>query len=166
MAASVYPSTQVTELVRGHIPGFAASDIVAGAAVCIASSGDWTFQMCQTSADKPVGIARNSPKAGQPVSVYDDGNIKRTNILGLGAGASFSRQSYLGVIGTSSVTHPKSAVAVTVPVLGQVKGTPSVGVGASTAAVWAVGVAYESAAAGDFAAFRVEPRLLSGLVLS
>lgn len=167
MAGSVYPSVQYGEtVVRGHIPGFAASDIVAGAPVCLASSGDWSFKMCASSNDKPVGIARNSPKAGQAVSVLDDFNIVRTNVLGNGAGASFPRQAFLGVVGTSTVTHPQSAVSVTFGVLGQVTGTPSLAVGASAAATWAVGVAYESAAAGDYAAFRVEPRLLSGQVLS
>lgn len=164
--ASVYPSTQWGEVIRTRTPFFAASDIVAGAPVCIASAADFGVQMCQTSADKPIGIAEGSPKAGQAVSVFDPGNILRRYPLGLGAGASFSRQSYLGVIGTSSVTHPQSAVAVTTPVIGRVTGTPSVAVGASTAATWAVGVAYESAAAADKAAYRVEPRLLSGLVTS
>lgn len=162
MAGSVYPSFQVaTQVLRGRLPMFAASDIVAGAAVRVASSGDWSVQMCQSSAEKPLGIARDFAAAGDPVAVYDDGNILRS-----AAGASFSRQAYLGIVGTSSTTHPISNVSVTYGVLGQVAGTPSVAVGASSAAVWALGQAYESAAIGDLAAFRVEPRLLSGLVNS
>jgi len=51
-------------------------------------------------------------------------------------------------------------------VIGQVVGTPSVAVGASTAPVWAVGQAWESAATGDQAAYRIEPALLSGIVNS
>jgi hypothetical protein len=160
---STYPSGQIGDVKRHVIPGFGASDIWQGAPVCLASSGDWTFQMVTSAAQKPVGIARDFAAAGQPVSVYDDGNIQRTYP---GAGGSFSRQAYVGYVGTSSGVHPVSGVTVTYPVLGQVAGTPSVAVGASSAAVWAVGVAYESAALNDQAAFRVEPRLLSGLVTS
>lgn len=161
MAGSVFPSAQVTSVKRGLVPVFAASDIFPGAAVRIASSGDWAVQMVQSSAEKPLGIARDYAAAGDPVAVYDDFNIVRTP-----AGASFSRESYLGVVGTSSAVHPISGVTVTYPVLGQVTGTPSVAVGASVAPVWAVGQAWESAAIGDMAAFRIEPRLLSGLVTS
>lgn len=160
MAASVYPSVQVQTIHKGVMPAFAASDIVAGTPVRIASSGDWAVQMCQSSAEKPVGVARDYAAAGDPVSVLEDFNILRSP-----AGASFSRQSFVGVVGTSSMTHPISAVTVTYPVIGQVSGTPSVAVGASAAAVWAVGQAWESAAIGDMAAYRVEPRLLSGLVV-
>lgn len=160
---STYPSGQLSEVLRGHIPCFAASDIWAGAPVCLASSGDWTVTMCPDSSHKPIGVAKDFAAAGDSVSVYDDGNIKRSYP---GAGGSFTRQSFVGVVGTSSGVHPISGVNVTYPVLGQVSGTPSVAVGASAAAVWAVGVAYESAAVGDQAAYRIEPRLLSGLVTS
>lgn len=162
--ASVYPSTQWTTVKRFEIPCFAASDIVAGAAVRLASSGDFAVQMCQSSAEKAIGIARDYAIAGNPISVFDDGNILRMNTAGQGAGASFSRQSYVGVVGTSTVVHPQSGVTVTYGVLGAVTGTPSIAVGASTSSVFAVGVAFESAAIGDQAAFRIEPRLLSGLV--
>lgn len=161
MAGSVYPSTQLATVLRGKLPMFAASDIVAGAPVRIASSADWGVQMVQSSAEKPLGIARDNAIAGDPITVYDDGNVLRTV-----AGASFSRQAFVGVVGTSSVTHPISGIAVTTPVLGQVAGTPSVAVGASSTSVWAVGQAWESAAAGDQIGYRVEPRLLSGLVVS
>lgn len=164
--ASVYPSTGWATLRRNVLPGFAASDIVQGAPVCLASSADDGFIMCTSSAQKPVGVARDYAIAGNAVAIYDYGNELRTNVGGNGAGASFSRQSYIGVIGTSSVTHPQSGVAVTAPLLGQVTGTPSVAVGASTAAVYAVGVAYESAAVGDQAKYRIEPALLSGIVNS
>lgn len=160
---STYPSGQISVVKRFEIPAFAASDIMVGAPVRLASSGDSTVQMCLTSAEKPLGVARDYAAAGGAISVYDDGNIQR---MWLGAGASFSRQSYVGVVGTSTGVHPQSGATITYPVMGQVTGTPSVAVGASTAAVWAVGVAFESAAAGDQAAFRVEPRLLSGLVTS
>lgn len=159
--ASVYPSTQWTSVRRGLLPCFAASDIVAGAPVRIASSGDGAVQMVQSSAEKPLGVARDFAAAGDAVAVFDDFNVIRSP-----AGASFSRQSYLGVVGTSSIAHPISGVTAVYPVLGQVTGTPSVAVGASTAPVWAVGQAWESAAIGDNAAYRVEPRLLSGLVTS
>ena len=160
---STYPSGQVTDVKRFEIPCFAASDIWQGAPVCLASCGDWTVEMVTSSAQKPIGIARDFAGAGNPVSIFDDGNIQRTFP---GAGGSFSRQAYIGYVGTSSGVHPVSGVTVTYPVLGQVAGTPSVAVGASTTAVWAVGVAYESAALNDQAAFRIEPRLLSGLVTS
>lgn len=159
MAASVYPSVQVTNVKKGLLPCFAASDIVAGAAVRLASSGDWSVQMCQTSAEKPLGIARDYAAAGKAVAVFEDFNVVRSP-----AGASFSRQSFLGVVGTSSMVHPVSGVTVTYGVLGQVNGTPSIAVGASATQVWAVGQAWESAAIGDNAAYRIEPRLLSGLV--
>jgi hypothetical protein len=160
---STYPSGQISTVKRFEIPCFAASDIWEGAPVCLASCGDWTVEMCLTSANKPLGVARDYAIAGGAVSVFDDGNIQRTYP---GAGASFSRQSYVGVVGTSSGIHPQSGVSVTYPVIGQVAGTPSVAIGASSAPVWALGVAFESAATGDQAAFRVEPRLLSGLVAS
>jgi hypothetical protein len=159
---STYPATQVTSVKRFEIPAFAGSDIWAGAAVYLASGGDWTVQMCTSSSQKPLGIARDYAQAGDPVSVWDYGNIQRT--YPIGAGGSFPRQAYVGVIGTSSGVHPESGVTVTYPVLGQVNSTPSVPVGASAASVWAVGVAYESAAIGDSAAFRIEPALLSGVV--
>lgn len=164
--SSTYPSSQLTTLQRSSIPGFAGSDIVQGAPLCIASGGDSSFIMATSSAQKPVGTARDYAVAGDAVAVLDYGNEVRTNIAGMGAGASFSRQSYIGVIGTSTVTHPQSGVLVTAPVLGQVAGTPSVAIGASAAPVWALGVAYESAALGDAALYRVEPALLSGLVIS
>jgi hypothetical protein len=166
MAASVYPSSGWTTLRRHVLPGFAASDIVQGAPVCVASNADSAFVMCTTSAQKPVGVARDYAIAGNPVAVFDFGNQVRTAVGGQGAGASFSRQSYVGIVGTSSMTHPQSGVTVTYGVIGQVTGTASVGVGASTAAVWALGVAYESAALGDFAEYRIEPALLSGIVNS
>lgn len=160
--ASVYPSTQWSTLHRGSIPMFAASDIVQGAPVCVASAGDDSVIMCTTSAQKPIGVARDSAIAGNAIAVADDGNIVRTSIFGNGAGGSFPRQAFVGVIGTSTVTHPQSGVVVTAPLIGQV-----VGVGSATGTnLWAVGVAYESAAVGDFAAFRVEPRILSGLPLA
>jgi len=163
MAASVYPSSQISTLKRFEIPCFAASDIVAGAAVRLTSSGDWSVQMIQTSAEKPIGIARDFAVAGDPVAVFDGGNIVRTNVGGFGAGASFTRQAFIGVIGTSSMVHPQSLVAVTYGALGPLNpGTT----GASGAAIFAIGVAYESAAAGDYAAYRVEPTLLSGVLVN
>ncbi len=167
MAASVYPSTQWTTVERALIPAFAGSDIVQGAAVCIASGGDNQVIMCTSSAQKPIGVARDYSQAGQAVAVYDYGNIARTNVGGNGAGASFSRESYVGIVGTSTMTHPQSGVTVTYGLIGQV--APAVGataVGGSATALYALGVAYESAATGDFAAFRIEPALLSGLVNS
>jgi hypothetical protein len=161
--ASVYPSTQWATLRRSAIPGFAGSDIVQGAPVRIASSGDNAFIMVTTQQEKPVGIARDSAIAGNAVTVWDDGNIVRTDTFGMGAGGSFNRMQYLGVSGTSTVVHPQSGVTVTAPVLGAVAGASPLGYPAGSQ-IWAVGVAYESAAIGDFAAFRVEPRLLSGLV--
>lgn len=165
--ASVYPSTQWGSVLRSSIPGFAGSDIVQGAAVCIASGGDSQFIMCTSSAQKPVGVARDYAVAGDAVAVLDYGNEIRTNVGGNGAGASFSRESYIGVIGTSTMTHPQSGVTVTYGALGQVAPVSgATGVGGSTTALYALGVAYESAAAGDFAAVRIEPALLSGLVNS
>ena len=160
---STYPSGQAGTIKRFELPCFAASDIWQGAPVCLASSGDWTVQMVTSSTQKPIGIARDFATAGNPISVWDYGNIQRTYP---GAGGSFSRQSYVGYVGTSSGVHPISGVTVTYPVLGQVSGTPSVAIGASTAAVWAVGIAWESAALNDQAAFRIEPALLSGIVNS
>lgn len=160
---STYPSGQIEDVKRFEIPCFAASDIVQGAPVCLASCGDWTVEMVTSSAQKPLGVARDYAIAGNPVAVFDDGNIQRTLP---GAGGSFSRQSYVGVVGTSSMVHPQSGQTVTFGVIGQVSGTPSVAIGASTGAVWALGVAFESAALNDQAAFRIEPRLLSGLVNS
>lgn len=156
--ASVYPSTQWGEIKRFELPMFAASDIIAGTIVRVASSGDLAVQMVLSSAEQPLGIARDNAKAGEAVSVFDDGNVKR--IL---AGASFTRQAQIGYVGTSQTTHPESGVTVTYPYAGQVTGTPSVAVGASTTAVWSLGQAVESAAIGDMAAVRVSPRLLSGL---
>ena len=165
--ASVYPSTQWTTVLRALIPGFSGSDIVQGAPVCIASGGDSQFIMCTSSAQKPVGIARDYSIAGDAVAVLDYGNLVRTNIGGNGAGGSWSRESYVGVIGTSTMTHPQSGVVVTYPVIGQVAPVAgATGVGGSTTALYAVGVAYESAAIGDFAEYRIEPALLSGLVNS
>jgi hypothetical protein len=162
--ASTYPSSQWATLRRSAIPAFAGSDIVQGAPVCIASGGDDQVVMCTSANQKPIGVARDYAIAGNAVTVYDDGNVVRTNIGGNGAGASFSRQAYVGVIGTSSITHPQSGVAVSTPVLGAVAGGSPLGVGGVGSQIWAVGVAYESAAVGDWSAFRVEPRLLSGLV--
>ena len=163
LMASVYPSQQFGTVKRGLIPCIAGSDIWWGAPVCLASGGDWTVIMATTSAQKPIGVARDYAAAGKAVSIWDDGNITRTYP---GAGGSFPREAYVGVVGTSSGTHPISNVSVTYPVIGQVTGTPSVAVGASTAAVWALGVAFESAALNDQTAFRIEPRLLSGIVNS
>lgn len=166
--ASTYPSTQWATVRRqAALPMSAGSDIVQGAAVCVASTGDNQVIMCTSSAQKPLGVARDYAIAGNAVAVYDYGTEVRTNVGGLGAGASFSRQSYIGIIGTSTVTHPQSGVTVTVGAFGQVAPVAgATGVGGSGTALYAVGVAYESAAVGDFANFRIEPALLSGIVNS
>lgn len=164
MAGSVYPSTQWDTLHRSSIPAFAGSDVVQGALVCIASSGDSSVIMCTSPNQKPIGVARDYAIAGNPISVADDGNILRTNVGGNGAGGSITRQGYVGIIGTSSMVHPQSGVTVTFGLLGQVNGGSPLGVGGVGSQVWAGGVAYESAAVGDWSAFRVEPRLLSGQV--
>lgn len=164
MAASVYPSTQWDTLHRSSIPAFAGSDIVQGALVCVASSGDDTVIMCTSAIQKPIGVARDYAIAGNPVTVADDGNKVRINVGGNGAGGSITRQGYVGVIGTSSMVHPQSGVTVTFGLLGQVAGGSPLGVGTAGSQTWAGGVAYESAAVGDWSAFRVEPRLLSGQV--
>ena len=159
---SVYPSAQFANVKRGEIPCFAASDIWQGAPVCIASSGDWTVVMITSSAQKPLGVARDFAAAGDPVSIFDYGNIVRTYP---GAGGSFARESYVGYVGTSSGVHPITGVTVTYPVLGQVTGSgasSSGAVGGASSAVWAVGQAFESAALNDQAAFRIDPNLLSG----
>lgn len=166
MTASFTPNaTQWSTLRRAAIPAFAASDIVQGAAVCMASnaiSGGWDVMMCSNSTQKPIGVARDYAIAGNPVAVYDDGNIVRANVGGNGAGGSVGQFDYVGVVGTSSMVHPQSGVTVTFPLFGKVSANASaVGVGP---AVWAVGVAYEAAFPGDFSAFRVEPRTLSGVV--
>lgn len=159
--ASTYPSSQWATLRRAAIPGFAGSDIAQGAPVCVASGGDDSFVMCLSTGQKPVGVARDYAIAGNPVAVLDFGNEVRTNVGGNGAGASFSRQSWIGVTGQSQIVHPQSGVTITTPLLGQVTsgGSPA---GSGASPLWAVGVAYESAAVGDFANFRVEPTLLSG----
>ena len=163
--ASVYPSTQWSRLRRAALPGFAASDIAQGAPVCVASAGDEAFIMCTTAQQKPVGVAADWAIAGNPLTVYDYGNTYRTSVGGNGAGASFARQSYIGVIGTSQVAHPQSGVVITTPLLGQVLPTGSpVGGGTAASSIWAVGVARESAAVGDFAEYRIEPAVLSGIV--
>ncbi len=150
MAASVYPSTQWSSVKRGAIPCFAASDIVAGTIVRVASSGDWAVQMVATTTEQPLGIAHDYAAAGQAISVYDVGNISR-----LVAGASVQRQSEVHVVGTSSISHPITKVSVTYPVAGPV-------VSASGTALWSVGQAFESAALNDTFAVRINPRTLSG----
>lgn len=157
--ASVYPSGQITTVKRFEIPCFAASDIWQGCPVRLASSGDWTVQMCVSSAEKPLGVARDFAAAGDAVSVFDDGNIVRSYP---GAGASFAREMYVGVVGTSSGVHPKSGAVVTYGVIGAVVPGGTTLAGASQTAVWAVGMAFESAALNDQAAYRIEPRVLSG----
>jgi hypothetical protein len=166
-------SGQISIVKRNAIAGFAASDVFQGAPVKLAqnTTGDqsqWYFQMCQSSADKPVGIAHDNAIAGDALSVFDDMNIVRAmvtpNLYGLGA--SVTRTNYVGVVGTSTAVHPESGATVTFPLLGQVSSSPSVAVGASTAPVWAVGAAYENGAVGDRAGYRIEPRLLSGWVNS
>ena len=166
-------SGQVTTVKRASIPGFAASDIFDGAPVKLATnaagdSSEWYFQMCQSSSDKPVGIAHGNAAAGDGLDVYDYGNIERCQItqFGYGLGASVTRTNYVGVVGTSTAVHPESGVTVTFPLLGAVSSTPSEPVGSSTTPVWALGVGYENGAIGDRAAFRIEPQLLSGWVNS
>lgn len=165
MGASVYPSTQWATLRRNSaLPRFAASDVVAGALVCVASSGDDAVIMCTSPNQKPIGVARDYAIAGNPVGVYDYGNEVRTDVGGNGAGASFSRQSYVGIVGTSTMTHPQSGVTVTFGLIGPVTGGSPLGIGGVGSQIWAAGVANESAAVGDFAAYRIEPALLSGIV--
>jgi len=148
---------------RNVLPGFAASDIAQGAPLCVASGISQGFIMATTAQQKPVGIARDWAIAGAPVAVYDFGNELRANVGGNGLGASISNQSWIGVVGTSQVTHPQSGVVITTPLFGPVVGTGSpVGYGNNASATWAVGVAYESGATGDYSLYRVEPQILSG----
>jgi hypothetical protein len=158
---STYPSGQISTRHRDVRPGFAASDVWAGAPVKQVSQGDSTFVMCLSPADKPTGVARDYAAAGDAIAIYDLGNEVRCFP---GAGASFTRDQFIGVTGSAAGAHPISAANVTYPTLGPVAGTPSVAVGASAAPTWAIGVSTESAAVGDQAAYVVEPRLLSGLV--
>lgn len=154
MAASVYPSTQVGALYNGHRwPMFAASDIWAGTVVRIASSGDWAVQMVATTTEQPLGIARDFAAAGDSVAVYGRDNVPR-----LIAGASFTRQAEIHVVGTSSGVHPLSGVTVTYPVIGQNTAGASSGV-----EQWSVGIALESAAVSDQVAVLINPRTLSGV---
>lgn len=159
--ASVYPSIGISEVKRFELPCFAASDILANTPVRFASIGDLNVQMVQTSAERPVGIARDFAKAGEPVAVFDFGNLKRVT-----AGGSFPRQSDVGVVGTSSAVHPESGVTVTYGYIGQLNGSQTSVMGGSQGAVWAVGQAMESAAIADYALIRIDPRLLSGLTAS
>lgn len=165
MAGSVYPSTQWATLRRNPaLPRFAASDIVQGALVCVASSGDNAVIMCTAPGQKPLGVARDYAIAGNAVGVYDYGTEYRTNVGGAGAGASFSRQAYVGIVGTSTMVHPQSGVTVTFGLIGPVAGGSPLGVGGVGSQIWAAGVANESAAVGDYANYRIEPALLSGQV--
>src|ERR1700689_1724972 len=108
MAPSVYPSVQVATVHKGVMGCFAASDVWPGTPVRIASSGDWAVQMCQSAAEKPVGIARDYAQAGDAIAIFEDFNVVRSV-----AGASFTRESFLGVVGTSSAVHPISGVTGT-----------------------------------------------------
>lgn len=153
MAASVYPSTLIGAMRRGVIDCHAASDIWAGTIVRIASSGDWAVQMVATTTEQPLGVAVDYAAAGDPVGVYDVGNIVR-----IAAGASFTRQAEIHVVGTSSGVHPISGVTVTYPVAGQ--NTPGASSGVEQ---WSLGQAFESAAINDVVAVRVNPRTLSGV---
>lgn len=164
MAGSQVQGTNWATVKRSVIPGFAASDIVQGAAVCMASgTGEAGFIMATGTSQKPVGVARDHAIAGNPVAILDFGNEVRTNVGGLGAGQSFTSQSFVGIVGTSTVVHPQSGVTVTVGLYGPVTANGSA-VGAAGGTLYAVGVGYEGTAVGDFGLFRVEPTILSGLV--
>lgn len=158
---SSYPSGQISTRRRHTRPAFAASDIWMGAPVKLVNQGDSTVQMCLSPSDKPIGTARDYYAAGGPVAIYDRDNEVRCFP---GAGASFTRDQFIGVTGSASGTHPISGVAVTYPTLGPVLASPGQAVGASVTSNWAVGTSVESAAVGDQAAFVVDPVLLSGLV--
>jgi hypothetical protein len=166
MAGSNPNATQWSTVRRSVIPAFAASDIVQGAAVCLASNAvhsGFDVMMVQNFSQKPIGVARDYAIAGNPVAVFDDGNIVRANVGGNGVGGSVGQIDYVGVVGTSTLVHPQSGVTVTFGVFGGVPHLASpVGYGGSP--VWAVGVSYEAAYPGDFSAFRIEPRTLSGNV--
>jgi hypothetical protein len=166
MAGSNPNASQWSTLRRSVIPAFAASDIVQGAAVCVASNavhGGWDVMMVSNFSQKPIGVARDYAIAGNPVAVFDDGNIVRANVGGNGVGGSVGQFDFVGIVGTSTMVHPQSGVTVTFPLFGTVPHAASpVGYGGSP--VWAVGVSYEAAYPGDFSAFRVEPRTLSGNV--
>jgi hypothetical protein len=152
--ASVYPATQWSSVVRGGIPCIAASDIVMGTIVRVASAGDWTVQMVATTTEQPLGIARDYAAAGQAVDVYDIGNITRVY-----ASASITRIAQIHVANASTMVHPISGVTVSYPVAGPV-------VGASGTPLWSVGQAFESAAINDTFAVRVNPRQVVGLATS
>ena len=166
MAGSTPNATQWSTLRRAVLPAFAASDIVQGAPVCVASNavgGGLQTIMCTTSAQKPIGVARDYAIAGNPVAIFDDGNMPRANVGGNGVGGSIGQFDYLGVVGTSTMVHPQSGVTVTFGVLGKV--VPNGGVVGSTGGtLWALGVSYEAGWPGDFTQYRIEPRTLSGLV--
>jgi hypothetical protein len=154
-------ATQWSTLRRAVLPAFAASDIVQGAAVCLASnavSGGLQVIMCTNSLQKPIGVARDYAIAGGPIGVFDDGNMPRANVGGHGVGGSVGQFDYFGVVGTSTMVHPQSGVTVTFGVLGKLT-AGSMGGGTVQ---WALGVSYEAAYPGDFSQFRVEPRFISG----
>jgi hypothetical protein len=163
---------------RGTIECFAASDVIAGAAVTfgVASTTSSSFspianppgffvRMCASSSDEPVGFARDYAVAGKPVSVIDIGNIVRETVQG-----SVNLGAYVGVISASPVTNPISNVSNLTPNLGAVTGASYSNIviyGVSSTStftpVWAVGRAMDIGNPGQGVAVRVNPLLLSGL---
>ena len=174
-------SSDSIHTLRGRIEAFAASDILAGAAVTWATASITTasistlntspgFQviMCASSNQEPLGFARDNAVAGKPVAVFDYGNIIRETVQG-----SVNLGQKVGVISASPVTHPVSLVSVMTPNIGQVlpASTSNQGgtwggssVPSSYNATWSIGDAVDIGNPGQGVAIRVNPRLLSGLI--
>lgn len=181
--AAGYGSTTSSESIhtlRGRIECFAASDVFAGAAVKWATASITTasistlntspgFQviMCGSANDEPLGFAREAATAGQPLAVFDYGNIIRETVQG-----SVNLGQKVGVISASPAVHPLSGVTSYVPNIGQVTAASTSNQGgtwggssvpSSYNATWSIGDALDIGNPGQGVAIRVNPRLLSGL---
>jgi hypothetical protein len=147
-------STQWAEILRESTPGFAASDIMGGNPVTIATGSDWLYQTIATTSQEPVGIVRRGADAaqGKAVTVFDGiGNVIRVI-----AGATVLQRQDVNISGATSFAHPVSGLTATQAFYGPVSG-------ASGSVIHRVGIALEQANPGQQFALRVNPKQLSGL---
>lgn len=127
------------ELHRGGFPAIAGSNVNDHVAVQH-DVGDTQRQVLPAASKnvEPVGVTLASAVAGNPVTVFDYGNVVKVT-----AGASLGAGSEVGVASTNGALGPVA--------------------GASGSVVWSVGRSETAAAPGEVFSLYVRPRQLSGL---
>ena len=125
------------------------TDVAAGNVVRWTPGKNWTVQNVATTSQEPVGVARASARSGAALDVRDLRDVVR----GVAA-ATIAAGTTVGVASVAATEGASGAIQLTqLGPVGRASGT----------AVWAIGVAVESANPGESFGYYIDRKELSGL---